>query len=98
MIDKVVWIQSRIIIPYKNIRNVREAVSKSQVLVRVNPIHKNHVGYFDSEEEIGKAVEAGADIIMLPFFHTVQEVGDFPLFCEAGKMKNIISRRSLVCC
>ena len=40
----------------QDIRNVREAVSKSQVLVRVNPIHKNHVGYFDSEEEIGKAV------------------------------------------
>ena len=57
----------------QDIRNVREAVSKSQVLVRVNPIHKNHVGYFDSEEEIGKAVEAGADIIMLPFFHTVQQ-------------------------
>ena len=33
----------------QDIRNVREAVSKSQVLVRVNPIHKNHVGYFDSE-------------------------------------------------
>ena len=47
----------------QDIRNVREAVSKSQVLVRVNPIHKNHVGYFDSEEEIGKAVEAGADMV-----------------------------------
>ena len=61
----------------QDIRNVREAVSKSQVLVRVNPIHKNHEGYFDSEEEIDATVEAGADIIMLPFFHTVQEVSGF---------------------
>ena len=72
----------------QDIRNVREAVSKSQVLVRVNPIHKNHVGYFDSEEEIGKAVEAGADIIMLPFFHTVQEVGDFLCFVKQANEKH----------
>ena len=60
----------------QDIRNVREAVSKSQVLVRVNPIHKNHVGYFDSEEEIGKAVEA------------VQEVGDFLCFVKQANEKH----------
>lgn len=61
-----------------DIRTVRNAVSKANVLVRVNPIHGiQKDGYFDSEHEIDNAVEAGADIIMLPFFHTLQEVNDF---------------------
>lgn len=61
-----------------DIRTIRNAVSKANVLVRVNPIHGiQKDGYFDSEHEIDNAVEAGADIIMLPFFHTLQEVNDF---------------------
>lgn len=71
----------------QDISNVREAVCKAQILVRVNPIHKNHEEYFDSEEEIDAAVEAGADIIMLPFFHTVQEVSDFLCFVKKANDK-----------
>lgn len=72
----------------QDIRNVRAAVNKAKVLVRVNPIHKNHEGYFDSEEEIDATVEAGADIIMLPFFHTVQEVSDFLGFVKKSNEKH----------
>ncbi len=62
----------------QDILNIKSAVSKAKVLVRVNPIHKTQKdGYFDSELEIDAAVDAGADIIMLPFFHSVQEVSDF---------------------
>lgn len=72
----------------EDIKTIRKAVSKSKVLVRVNPIHgvqKN--GYFDSEDEINAAVEAGADIIMLPFFHTLQEVSDFIGFVQRANDK-----------
>jgi 2-keto-3-deoxy-L-rhamnonate aldolase RhmA len=61
----------------EDIRNVKAAVNKAKVLVRINPIHKQQTDYFDSQNEIAAAVEAGADIIMLPFFHTIQEVKTF---------------------
>ena len=43
-------------------------------MARCNPIHEATSDYCSSEEEINKAVEAGADIIMLPFFKTAEEV------------------------
>jgi len=71
-----------------DIRTIRKAVSKSKVLVRVNPIHEvQKDGYFDSENEINAAVEAGADIIMLPFFHSLQEVSDFIRFVRLANDK-----------
>lgn len=67
----------------QDVRNIKGAVKIAKVLVRVNPIHKAMIGtdgtiaYMDSLSEIEQAVEAGADIIMLPFFHTVEEVRTF---------------------
>ena len=72
----------------EDIHNVKAAVKKAKVLVRVNPIHKVHNGYFDSKDEIDAAVEAGADILMLPFFHTVQEVTDFVGFVKDSSKKH----------
>lgn len=72
-----------------DIRTIRNAVSKSNVLVRVNPIHEvQKDGYFDSEHEIDNAVEAGADIIMLPFFHSLQEVNDFIGYVQKANDKH----------
>lgn len=62
----------------EDIRKIRSAVSQAKVLVRVNPIHDEQKnGYFNSELEIDAAIEVGADIVMLPFFHSLQEVADF---------------------
>lgn len=61
----------------EDVRNIKQTVKKAKVLVRINPIHKEVNGYFSTKEEIDAVIEAGADIIMLPFFHTVQEVQDF---------------------
>lgn len=60
-----------------DIRRIKSVLSKAKVLVRINPIHQNVEGYFDSKEEIDAAIEAGADILMLPFFHTIEEVKEF---------------------
>ncbi len=57
---------------------VRKALTKSELLVRVNPIHEKQAdGYPDSEEEIERVIQAGADIVMLPYFKTVGEVERF---------------------
>lgn len=68
----------------EDIRNVKAAVQKAKVLVRINPIHNALPDYFSSEEEIAAAIDAGADIVMLPFFHLVQEVQTFVQYMKAG--------------
>lgn len=60
-----------------DIRNIRNAVSRSKVLVRVNPIHEALPNYPSSKDEIDAAINAGADIVMLPFYKTVKEVLQF---------------------
>ena len=61
----------------EDVKNVKAAVTKAKVLVRVNPIHEVMVDYPSSEDEINATIEAGADIVMLPFFKTIAEVERF---------------------
>ena len=61
----------------EDVKNIRKAVAHSKVLVRVNPIHDTLPNYPSSKDEIDVVVNAGADIIMLPFFKTVKEVRKF---------------------
>ena len=60
-----------------DVANIKAAVKKAKVLVRVNPIHEKLPNYPSSEKEIGAAIKAGADIVMLPFFKTEAEVERF---------------------
>lgn len=60
-----------------DIKAVKEAVESAEVLARVNPIHKATDEYCSSQEEIDATVKAGADIIMLPFIQSVDEVKTF---------------------
>lgn len=61
----------------EDVRIIKQAVSKAQVLVRVNPIHEALGNYPSSMDEIEAVIDAGADIVMLPFFHTLKEVEQF---------------------
>ena len=56
---------------------VKNAVDSAEVLVRVNPIHDALPDYFSSEDEINAVIGAGADIVMLPYFKTADEVRTF---------------------
>lgn len=55
----------------EDIKNIRSAVTKAQILVRVNPIHKN------TPQEIDAAIDAGADLLMLPMWKTAEDVKAF---------------------
>lgn len=66
----------------EDIRNIKNAVVAAQLLVRVNPIHHATVDYCCSKKEIDDVIEAGADIVMLPFFKTVEEVREFIGFVD----------------
>lgn len=61
----------------KDVENIKVAVKKAKVLVRVNPIHGALPNYPSSKDEIDASIKAGADILMLPFFKSVEEVRAF---------------------
>lgn len=61
----------------EDIKRLRQVVTKSDLMVRINPIHDATSEYCSSEEEINQTIDAGADIIMLPMFKTTQEVEKF---------------------
>ena len=58
-------------------RAIKEVLTKAELLVRCNPIHEATDEYSSSKEEIDAIVESGADVIMLPYFKTVEEVKTF---------------------
>lgn len=54
-----------------DVKKISNCLSKSKLLVRINPINKN------TENEINKVIEFGADMIMLPMFKSISEVNLF---------------------
>lgn len=73
----------------KDIENIKAAVIKAKVLVRVNPIHDALSNYPSSKDEIDASIKAGADILMLPFFKTVDEVKQFIGYVN-GRAKTLL--------
>lgn len=64
----------------KDLKNIRKALTTAELLVRINPINSN------SENEINNVVQAGANIIMLPWFQTATECEKF-LRLVNGRLK-----------
>lgn len=60
----------------EDVINLRKVINKSNLMVRVNPIH-NIKSFMSNKEEINLVVDAGADSIMLPYFKTVSDVECF---------------------
>lgn len=73
----------------KDVQNIKAAVKKAKVLVRVNPIHEALPDYPSSKDEIDATIAAGADILMLPFFKTVEEVKTFIKLVD-GRAKTLL--------
>ncbi len=71
-----------------DVRNIKRAVQTAEVLVRVNPIHEATDKYTSSKEEIDAAINAGADIIMLPFITSAKEVEGFLRYVD-GRAKTM---------
>lgn len=54
-----------------DVGRIRDVVSGSRLMVRVNPINPN------SEDEVNAVLSRGADLIMLPMFSTAEELRTF---------------------
>lgn len=73
----------------EDIIKIKKCLKKSKVLVRINPIHNPLDNYFSSKDEIDATINAGADIIMLPFFKSVDEVKKFLSYVD-GRSKTCL--------
>ena len=72
-----------------DIMRIRKTISQSKLLVRINPIHDAVDNYPSSKDEIEASIEAGADILMLPYFKTVEEVKTF-IHLVNGRAKTLL--------
>ena len=72
-----------------DIKRIRKTISQSKLLVRINPIHDAVDNYPSSRDEIEATIEAGADILMLPYFKTVEEVKTF-IHLVNGRAKTLL--------
>lgn len=62
---------------FDDVRNIKKIINGAELLVRCNPIHESTADYSSSKEEIDEIISCGADIVMLPFFKTAEEVKTF---------------------
>ena len=60
-----------------DIVSVRKVLKNAELLVRINPLHKATAEYDSSQVEINAAIDAGADVIMLPMYRTLGDVEEF---------------------
>ena len=73
----------------EDVRNVRAVLNKAELLVRLNPIHDATEEYCSSEDEINAVIDAGADIVMLPYFKTIEEIHRF-ITAVNGRAKTML--------
>lgn len=64
----------------EDVWKMKNSLQKAELLVRVNKMNPN------SPKEIEKVIEQGADIVMLPYFKTLEEIKTF-LQIAAGRVK-----------
>lgn len=74
---------------FTDIKNIRKSIDKAELLVRCNPIHKDVTGYLDTKDEIDQIIDNGADIVMLPYFKTKEEVKYF-IDCVNKRAKTML--------
>lgn len=67
----------------QDIGKIKPIIKSSELLVRVNPIYEK------SKWEIDQVIEQGADIIMLPYFKTTEEVEKFIEYVD-GRCKTML--------
>lgn len=61
----------------EDVKQIRKVVKHAQIMVRVNPLHDTTNEYCSSEEEINAVINAGADLVMLPYFHDAEDIERF---------------------
>lgn len=66
-----------------DVKKLRKLLTRAELFVRVNQIYEG------SAEEIDAVIEAGADVLMLPYFKTARQAETF-LRCVNGRAKTCL--------
>jgi hypothetical protein len=66
-----------------DVKKIKKVLTKADLLVRINPI------YDGTKDEIDRVINDGADIVMLPFFKTYEEVTAFINYIN-GRVKTCL--------
>ncbi len=72
-----------------DIKNIKSVISSSQLLVRINPIIEYEGNCDFSKNEIDSAIDAGADILMLPMIKNVKQIDKF-IEIVNGRVKTML--------
>jgi 2-keto-3-deoxy-L-rhamnonate aldolase RhmA len=67
----------------EDIAPIRKVISRAQLMVRVDPIHPG------SKQQITSVIDAGADLVMLPYFHRLDEAQTF-LDVVGGRAETVL--------
>lgn len=67
----------------KDVSAIRNSISTSELLVRVNPVYEG------SDKEIDECIQRGADVVMLPLFTEAEEVRKFLDFVN-GRARTLL--------
>lgn len=68
----------------QDISNLRNVLTKSQLMTRVNPIHDG------SKDEIRESIDRGAEVVMLPMWKTVDEAKRFVDYVDGRATVNLL--------
>ena len=60
-----------------DIINIKKVIKNAELVVRVNPMHEKTSDFMGSDYEINSVIDAGADLIMLPMYRSMDEVEKF---------------------
>ncbi len=85
--DKMDTVQSHHTV--EDVKIIADAITTAELLVRINPIHEATAEVISSKEEIDSVIKNGADIIMLPYFKTLNEVAQFLTMVD-GRVKTML--------
>lgn len=80
-----------------DVANIRKYLNKSELLVRVNPIHNATINYESTEDEINRTIDAGADVVMLPMYKTMSDVERF-LKAVDGRARTLLLNETFEAC
>lgn len=69
-----------------DVKALRKVLTTSTLHVRCNPVHDATDDYVSTEDEINSIIDAGADVIMLPFFQNAEQVRRF-IKAVGGRVK-----------
>ena len=80
-----------------DVTDIRKALKNSELMVRVNPIHEKCSYYSSSDYEINSVIDAGADLIMLPMYRSMDEVERFLKIVDGRAKTQLLAETPEAC-